>query len=965
MAWKAPGTYITVNDNTDFENPVSEINTTVAIIGFAKKGPIGKPIEITSYNKFKSIFGKPIEGQYCEYAIKSILNAGGTILFVRVADEVLAAPAEVVIKNGKTATDGKIVFNRKTNITEASDQGFKLKNLYLGKFTNEEGNISKTLLVRSPKVGTFKLTSLMEQINKSFEEKFGFTEYSLKNSFFDKENLGEKIFNIEVSGSTYGPFVTTLDSNVNELNLPDKLLSSLDNSKVSHIALPFDNEGSEKYTSIKEKIVLNFSYSFDDGAILSKKIEFIGDTGDEPDQYYYSIENIVAALNENLSKDLYITTYKKDGKTYILFVCKKTNNFKIVEHRVEGNLTNSFFEFNNGQDPVSPAGFKAFTSAELSEFENNFEEEGQSYYYVKAKQAIQLDRNINIDIKYLDVTDTICFTANTETASTSSIKILGTDFGKDLFTKENSINVINFTGEQAVEGYEAEIINGKLSIVTKDNFNYGTINPAIPDAYDEFKFSEVSQEMICRPFSVLIGEEVAEDPMNDEDNCFFYVQGTQGVPSSSQDIINFVAKEKGEGTNNIGIRVYTTTSPIDHSKHHNIELYIDGTVKEKWEDVSYVPGTEGYFEDVINAEVENGGSEFVYVLVDKRNNEITEVELPDTITLTDNGIVYLGRPINEDSVVKASGMLEVDEYDYATGNNGIPEDDTTGLFLAQLDSENSQLANTDLFSWHILITPDNITEDVQNAAIDLCKKLKDATYIADTPFGYSKDEVIKWHNGQSEFRSTPLDTEFSAVYWPWCKVYDSTSKKFTWVMPSVIMAAQWCKVDRDYEPWYAPAGESSRGILSTVIDIEQYPNNADRQDMYVEYNRINPLIMLKNGNIVAFGEKTCKRKNSSLTKIHVKRMSDALRKSLKNSTRGYIFAPTFGENVANVRSIITSILEEYKTGGAIEAYEIICDSSNNTTETLQQDVVYATVIAVPTGCMEQIEISVDFEKSLN
>ena len=58
-------------------------------------------------------------------------------------------------------------------------------------------------------------------------------------------------------------------------------------------------------------------------------------------------------------------------------------------------------------------------------------------------------------------------------------------------------------------------------------------------------------------------------------------------------------------------------------------------------------------------------------------------------------------------------------------------------------------------------------------------------------------------------------------------------------------------------------------------------------------------------------------------------------------------------------------MEEYKTGGAIETYEVICDSSNNTTETLQQDVVYATVIAVPTGCMEQIEISVDFEKSLN
>ena len=50
MAFKSPGIYFTEIDNTEYTNPAAEINTTVAIIGFAKKGPIGEPIEINSYN---------------------------------------------------------------------------------------------------------------------------------------------------------------------------------------------------------------------------------------------------------------------------------------------------------------------------------------------------------------------------------------------------------------------------------------------------------------------------------------------------------------------------------------------------------------------------------------------------------------------------------------------------------------------------------------------------------------------------------------------------------------------------------------------------------------------------------------------------------------------------------------------------------------------------------------------------
>ena len=90
MAFKSPGIYFREIDNTEYTNPAAEINTTVAIVGFAKKGPIGVPTEITSYNDFKSTFGSPIAGQYAGLAVRSVLSAGGSVLYTRIADDTLA-----------------------------------------------------------------------------------------------------------------------------------------------------------------------------------------------------------------------------------------------------------------------------------------------------------------------------------------------------------------------------------------------------------------------------------------------------------------------------------------------------------------------------------------------------------------------------------------------------------------------------------------------------------------------------------------------------------------------------------------------------------------------------------------------------------------------------------------------------------------------------------------------------------
>jgi hypothetical protein len=54
-------------------------------------------------------------------------------------------------------------------------------------------------------------------------------------------------------------------------------------------------------------------------------------------------------------------------------------------------------------------------------------------------------------------------------------------------------------------------------------------------------------------------------------------------------------------------------------------------------------------------------------------------------------------------------------------------------------------------------------------------------------------------------------------------------------------------------------------------------------------------------------------------------------------------------------------MEEYKAGGAIDSY--VVDTSMNTTETLQQDILYIAISCVPVGCIEQVEITFTLNKS--
>lgn len=979
MANKSPGIYYKEIDNTDFTNPAAEVNTTVAIIGFARKGPVGIPTEITTYNGYKSKFGAPISGQYSGLAVKSVLSAGGTVLFTRIADESIASKSSVVLKVSSEATDGKLIVNNKSDIVVGAT-GYKNKSVYKGQITDGTGSESSTVIVRTPKSGKLAVSNLLKQITESFGETPAFNEVEFTSNTIREglRNFFITYTNKEKSGNTTDTYFVPLYNNesheavVNAINSTIKNGTNayqklyLNNKQDSNIQIEDNNE--EVTLTLSASEINKFITLSVEGTKSTVSVTITATTGNT-----ISLTSFADQLSSQLKNQGYNIAvqcgydFKEDeniNKAYLLFVATDGKNFKILPYRIEDNKaadTSLFF-------------FTTDVSALDSDYTSGTAGGDTKYIEISKVETKQLNTAdvIGISASYDSNIDSVIFKSTDP--DITSFEISGTDgFGNSLinngFTSSDTGTVKN--------NILADLNFGNIgTIVREEDYKAASSFTAYRNSSGQIEITKTgikaaptfkdlggnSEKKNYLDLSNLIGKEAAAGAVVEgETTAYVRSNGQAANDATNNDMVGFVAKEYGDGTTDIGIEVYTSVSPIDASESHYINLYQGGVLKESWEDVSYNSEDSNYFVDLINDEPDNGGSAYITAYVVKKNLG-KDVKLLDTEEYTSDGVVMLGKSYRANGVEKTNNKNYEDltTYDYSIGTNGVPED-SEDLFLNAMNTEDSGLSNKDLYSWHILITPDNISEAVQDQAISLCEYMEDAIYIADPPQGLTRKQVVKWHNG-SFGRSSALQSNYTCTYWPWVKLYDSSESRYVWAMPSIVMAAQFCKVDNNYQPWYAPAGETN-GLLSTVVDIEEYPNKVDRDALYLDQNRVNPLLMLRNGNVLAYGEKTCQRKNSTLTKIHTRRMLIALKKALNAAIRGFIFLPTMTENITSIRSRVVAIMEEYKQGGGVDSYTVICDGTNNTTETLQQDILNIDIACVPNGCIEQVNISLTLNKS--
>lgn len=423
--------------------------------------------------------------------------------------------------------------------------------------------------------------------------------------------------------------------------------------------------------------------------------------------------------------------------------------------------------------------------------------------------------------------------------------------------------------------------------------------------------------------------------------------------TNTTDNVMFVAKEKGTSTNHISIQKTSRVNPVTLELVQKIEVFYKGESQEVYDNISLVPSHDNFFAKLMNADVDNGGSRFVSVAFD-------DVEGDDMISFPDNAegeFYHFGQGTDEWQMGDSLG-----DYDYKKGTNGVPSDPTVAveLFLEALSTD-SDLANAEVFDYHILITPDMPEPAVQEAALKLAQFRKDFIYVIDPPVGLKATEVADWHNGKGHGRMAPINSSYAALYWPWLKDFNPSNNQYIWCPPSVFIAEKYMEIDRIYGPWFAPAGDS-RGRI-TASDYETSPSFSQRELIYGDFNAVNPFVNFSSKGLLVYGQKTLLRANSALNRVNVRRMVIYIKKLIKKAMDSMLFEPHNPDSWRRAAGKITAILEPIRQNSGLDQYRVIIDGTTNTPDVIAQSIMKGTIKLVPTGTIEIIELTLQVHKA--
>jgi hypothetical protein len=425
--------------------------------------------------------------------------------------------------------------------------------------------------------------------------------------------------------------------------------------------------------------------------------------------------------------------------------------------------------------------------------------------------------------------------------------------------------------------------------------------------------------------------------------------------------VKILMDEKGTALNGSYINVAARVDPISGDSVHDIKFYYGTTLKETFTGVSFYAGDTNFFETVINKTVDNGGSGWFSV-------DSYFPTTGDSHAYLTAGNYYIGQaaPATDvkvgDTLAWATGdtITAVDgdstDYDFRAGADGIPASGGDTLFSTAL-ATSSALANTELWNYHLLITPDSSSEVTENAGIALCEFRKDCFYIADPPYNKSITNAVAWHNGTgSQGRTTAFNTSYASAYWPWMKDYNSNAGEYVWCPPSVFVTEKMLEVDNTYGPWYAVAGDV-RGKIS-AFDYEGSPSLAERDTMYGDLNALNPIVNFASKGLEIFGQKTLLRTTTALNRINVRRMVIYAKKLIKTAMDALVFEPHNADSWARATNLINSILEPIRQKNGLSDYKVTIDETTNTASLIQQSIMAGIIQLVPVGTIEIIELDI-------
>lgn len=206
----------------------------------------------------------------------------------------------------------------------------------------------------------------------------------------------------------------------------------------------------------------------------------------------------------------------------------------------------------------------------------------------------------------------------------------------------------------------------------------------------------------------------------------------------------------------------------------------------------------------------------------------------------------------------------------------------------------------------------------------------------------------------TSFRNALPDSSFGVCDGNWKYAYDKYNDVYTWVPLNGDVAGLCAQTDQTNDPWFSPAG-FTRGNVKNAIKLAFNPTQQNRDDLYKI--GVNPIVSFPAQGIVLYGDKTLLTRPSAFDRINVRRLFIILEKTITQLAQASLFEFNDDFTQSQFRNVVGPYLRQVKSLRGITDYLVVCDSTNNTDEVIQQNQFVGDIYVKPARSINFIQLN--------
>lgn len=298
----------------------------------------------------------------------------------------------------------------------------------------------------------------------------------------------------------------------------------------------------------------------------------------------------------------------------------------------------------------------------------------------------------------------------------------------------------------------------------------------------------------------------------------------------------------------------------------------------------------------------------------------------------------------------ASDMDVVDMLDKTVVLEGGLDDTSTpssSVFISAWE----EFKNTDAIPAQILINAGFAVPEIQLKMNEVAEFRKDAVAILDVPLAAAESvtDMIAYRKDTLE-----LDSNLSAIYGGWLRVYDEFLDQEVMIPPSGDIAGVIVYTTEVAERWDAPAG-LQRGIIPNVLGVSKTLNEGDRDQLYI--SGVNPITPMGGAAAVVWGQRNLQAAQSTMDRMNVVLSVIWMRNTMAEALQPYVFQGNTEFVRNSINYTLTGFLDTIERRGGLYGYYVDTET-DNTPEVIDRNEMIVNVFVKPTQTAEFIRLNV-------